>query len=406
MTKERPSRQKNGYPAGRGWPFWGYWADVGPLNRSSGRTEGVTRPEAPAGQYQVGQAEQREQLRLVLGQPPVTRLAVLEQVLDDVKRMLDFGPQARLDLFDPFLQAAQRVVGQGPAHARAQRHVPGDRRVLILGALGHALVAGIAQRDRFLPVQQAVRLGHVVDVGRRGQHRVHQPRVQVDADVRLHAEVPLVAFLGLMHVRIARPVAVLGRRRGGDQRRVHERALAQQQALARQVIADGLEDHPAQTLRLEQAAELQQRGGIRRRLAGQVDADEAADGVAVVHGVLDALVRQPEALLRHVHAQHARQPQRRPAGALAGRVERRQRRLQLRPRRHRLQLRQEALAARLLLLAGVLEVGKARLHDVCSPPLRTSPHCLRSKVSRHQQVGINQRFPRREIRCLIAITPS
>src|SRR3546814_7159967 len=60
ISKERQSGLKNGYPAGRGWPFWGYWADVGPLNRSSGRTEGVTRPEAPAGQHQVGQAEQRE----------------------------------------------------------------------------------------------------------------------------------------------------------------------------------------------------------------------------------------------------------------------------------------------------------------------------------------------------------
>ncbi len=36
-------------------------------------------------------------------------------------------------------------------------------------------------------------------------------------DARLHAKVPLVALLGLMHGRIARPVAVLGRRRGGDQ---------------------------------------------------------------------------------------------------------------------------------------------------------------------------------------------
>ena len=32
----------------------------------------------------------------------------------------------------------------------------------------------------------------------------------VDADMGLHAEVPLIALLGLMHVRIARLVGVLG----------------------------------------------------------------------------------------------------------------------------------------------------------------------------------------------------
>nr|ART37664.1 E455 [uncultured bacterium] len=36
------------------------------------------------------------------------------------------------------------------------------------------------------------------------------------------------------------------------------------------------------------------------------------------------------------------------------------------------------------------------MHDVCSPPLRTRPHCLRTKVSRHQREGINQRFLRRQ----------
>jgi len=71
-----------------------------------------------------------------------------------------------------------------------------------------------------------------------------------------------------MHVRIASPVAVLGRRRGGDQGRIQEWALAQQQLLPGQVVADGLEDCPGQTLILQQTAELQQRGGIRRRFAG------------------------------------------------------------------------------------------------------------------------------------------
>jgi hypothetical protein len=36
----------------------------------------------------------------------------------------------------------------------------------------------------------------------------------VHTDVRFHPEIPLIAFLGLMHVRITALVFVLGRRRG------------------------------------------------------------------------------------------------------------------------------------------------------------------------------------------------
>jgi hypothetical protein len=43
----------------------------------------------------------------------------------------------------------------------------------------------------------------VVHVGRRGNHRVNQLGLAVHANVRLHAEVPLVTLLGLVHLRIA-----------------------------------------------------------------------------------------------------------------------------------------------------------------------------------------------------------
>jgi hypothetical protein len=48
----------------------------------------------PLGDHDVGQAEQAEQLRLVLGQPLIARLLVTEQVLDDMRRMLDLGTNA------------------------------------------------------------------------------------------------------------------------------------------------------------------------------------------------------------------------------------------------------------------------------------------------------------------------
>ena len=51
------------------------------------------------------------------------------------------------------------------------------------------------------------------------------------ADVRLHPEVPLLALAGLAHLGVARLVLVLGRGRGGDDRRIHNRPGLQQQPL-------------------------------------------------------------------------------------------------------------------------------------------------------------------------------
>jgi hypothetical protein len=39
---------------------------------------------------------------------------------------------------------------------------------------------------------------------------LHQTRVRIDANMRLHAEVPLIAASALVHVRVARASLVLG----------------------------------------------------------------------------------------------------------------------------------------------------------------------------------------------------
>lgn len=57
-----------------------------------------------------------------------------------------------------------------------------------------------------------------------------------------------------------------------------------------------------------------------------------------------------------------------------------------------LQLCQKALTARLLLLAGVLTTGKARLHDVFSSiPLRVRAYCLRAWTLSPRRAAINWR---------------
>ncbi len=69
-------------------------------------------------------------------------------------------------------------------------------------------------------MQQVLGLRHIRRIRRRCRHRVHQARIDVDPNVGLHSEVPLVALLGLVHLRIARAVGVLRRTRRGDDRRI------------------------------------------------------------------------------------------------------------------------------------------------------------------------------------------
>jgi hypothetical protein len=121
------------------------------------------------------------------------------------------------------------------------------------------------------------------------------------------------------------------------------------------------EDRRSELLVLQLAAELQQRRGVGHLLARQVDADELAHGLAVVDGILQALVAQAVPLLQEVHAQHARHTDRRAAHPAALGVVRFDQRFKPRPGNHAFHLAEELLAPRLALLACVLQAGKAAL---------------------------------------------
>jgi hypothetical protein len=61
-------------------------------------------PKEPACQDQAGEAEQREQLGVVLYETAIARLAMFEQALNDMEAMLDFRSHAGLSLLE-FLSA-------------------------------------------------------------------------------------------------------------------------------------------------------------------------------------------------------------------------------------------------------------------------------------------------------------
>lgn len=210
-------------------------------------------------------------------------------------------------------------------------------------------------------MEERLGLGHIAHVGGGAHHRVHQSGLGIDADMRLHAEMPLIAFLRLVHLLIPFPFPVLGRRRCGDQGGVDNRAFPQQKTFLGQMGVDGIEDGFGQLVRFQQAAELEQCRGIRRCFPRQVDPDKAPDGLAVVQGILDAFIRESKALLRYVHAQHPGKPNGRATTTPRTRVEGGDRALQFCPRGHRFHFRQKSVSPCLLLLRGVFQFRKTRL---------------------------------------------
>ena len=133
----------------------------------------------------------------------------------------------------------------------------------------------------------------------------------VDADVRLHAEVPLLAFAGLAHVRIALLVLVLGRTRRVDDRGVHDRAGADLEALRMKIALHVLERRLTEGVAHQQMTELADRRFVRRQFGAQVDAGEAAYRRQVVQRRFSCRVREIEPPLQKVDPQHSFQRYRR-----------------------------------------------------------------------------------------------
>lgn len=312
----------------------------------SGRNLGVKQPQSFSRQDQIGQGKQGEELCCILGHTPVTGLAMFEQVLDDMEGMFNLGPDLGLGILDLFQQMAQRGIRQRPPGSGAQGNVPGNGGVLVFFPLLYADIARIPMDMRLFAVQQGVGLGDIVNIGGGGHHGMRQTRFGIHANVRLHTEVPVVALLGLVHLGIAVPILVFGGTGGCDDRRIDHGPFLEHQAFFGQVAVNGVKHGASQFVRFQQASKLEQGGGVRSRFPAEVDADKAADGLAVVEGIFDPFIRQANTLLRNVHAQHPFQADRRPAATIALGVVRRDRRHQRSPRGHRFDLAQKTVPTR------------------------------------------------------------
>src|SRR3954469_15517176 len=153
--------------AGSGWP-----------GSSGGR-------KCPAGEIQVCERQQREHLSPVLGDAAIAHLAIAELALNDAKHMLDSCAHLAEPVIAGTLASRQPAAGFGFLLHRPEH--PRRLRGALLRIVGVALVAihrGVVFAD------QTVHHLRIVNVAARHPRGVHEPAAGIDANVRLHAEVP------------------------------------------------------------------------------------------------------------------------------------------------------------------------------------------------------------------------
>src|SRR6516162_8093295 len=151
--------------------------------------------------------------------PVIAHLGKAEHPLDDPDRMFDPGPHFGLG---PIFRPLDLIHDTAVAVAAIDEilglwSMLPDHRPL-------AAVGLITPHPGLLPMQQIGQHRAVGDIGRRHHRRVDQLGTAVDPEMRLYAEVPLVALLGLMHLGITRLLGVLGRGRRTDDGGVDDRA--------------------------------------------------------------------------------------------------------------------------------------------------------------------------------------
>ena len=210
--------------------------------------------QPPSNHEQVGQrAGHRQALGVLLQfQSSITQLCEPEHALDHRETVLYLGPHPRLGAVSRLLclihHAAMPVAPVG--------EVLGARR-MFANDIALAAISLVAPDAGFLSMQQIAHNCAVMHVRRRRHHRVNDLGFAVHAHMRLHAEIPLLPFAGLVHLRIAPARRILSRRRCRDNRRVHDRARGYLDPARFKVRVNLLKQHPPEIVRLKQVAEFE-----------------------------------------------------------------------------------------------------------------------------------------------------
>ncbi|MNV68963.1 hypothetical protein D3C71_1618410 [compost metagenome] len=207
--------------------------------------------------------------------------------------------------------------------------------------------------------------------------------------MRLHPEVPLVALLRLVHLRVSFAALVLGGTGRRDDRGIHDGASLQKQPLPGQMSVDLLEDVFGQVAGLQQMAEVQDRRLVGNRL--QPQPRKRAQRSDLVQGFLHRRIAQRKPVLHQMHTKH-RFERIWPASTTCHRVVRLDDFEQCPPGHHQFHLGKEDLPTCLLPLACLLGIRKTDLAH------RWRSFSMRDQRSNHPSVDL--------IRCSLVVVSS
>src|SRR6476659_1831385 len=147
----------------------------------------------------------------VLRQPAIAYFRKPPNPLEGQKRMFDFRAHSRLSAVSLPIAFAQCAV---PVRTLVGEVLGARSNLLELLALVFSSIGTVAIQPALFTMQQIGQLLAVVHIGRGHARTVHQPALAIYADVYLHAEVPLIALLSLLHLRIALLLLIFSRGRG------------------------------------------------------------------------------------------------------------------------------------------------------------------------------------------------
>lgn len=248
----------------------------------------------------------------VLGESPMADLGKAPQALEDREGMLDLGADTRLATVRLLVGIRQRRIAVSPFVGE----ILGVRRQFLETLpLRLAPVGAVAVETGFVAMQQVRYLMAVMHVRRCDAGTMDQTGFAIRANMQLHAEVPLVALLGLMHLGVAGFLFILGRGRDSDQRGIDNRAAGDLDTIGLKQCPHLGEHLLAEVVFFEQVSEFQQGRGIRDAFPAQIETAEFPEHRDVVHGVFSGFIGQVEPVGHPVHAQHPLQSNRRPAVA-------------------------------------------------------------------------------------------
>ena len=183
-------------------------------------------------------------------------------------------------------------------------------------------VGRVAPHSGLIAMEKVRKHLAVVYVRRSGRYRMDQLGTAVYTDVGLHAEIPLLSLLRLMHLRVPFLPAVLCRGGSVDDGGVNYGTSTDLHTVFIQILGNQRKELFAEVVSLEKVAKLADRRLVRSSLPAKVDADKCAHGTRVVKGLFYRRIGQVEPMLQKVDAQHAFYTNRRPAGPISLGIER------------------------------------------------------------------------------------